>query len=193
MLFRSIGMYAIAGFGIVTSVWQAMVVAFIAEASIALLIVIWYTMLQRLVPRHLLGRVSSLDWLISIAGVPLSFAIVGPVAEWIGADLTIIFAGLLGGSVTLAFMFVPGARDPERDGSLVGRADRAAKHCLGHLDPRVLAQLADDAVLKAFILAHKAAGQGRQPQTRTGLSLDQQHVPGLHHHGGDGDEGRRIG
>ena len=46
------------------------------------------------------------------------FAITGPTAEAIGHDATLIWAGALGGSVTLAFMFVQGARGPERDGSL---------------------------------------------------------------------------
>jgi Transmembrane secretion effector len=114
----TIGMVATAGFGVVTSVWQAMLVALVAETSITILIVIWYTLLQRLVPSHLLGRVSSLDWMISIAGVPLSFAIVGPAADAFGVDATLIAAGVLGGALTLAFMFYPGARAPERDGSL---------------------------------------------------------------------------
>jgi hypothetical protein len=72
------------------------------------------------VPPALLGRISSLDWMITIAGVPLSFAAVGPLAEAIGSDATLILAGLVGGGVTLLFMLLPGARDPERDGSLVG-------------------------------------------------------------------------
>src|ERR671918_484106 len=114
----TVGMAATAGFGIATSVWQAMLVALVAETSITILIVIWYTPVQRLVPAHLLGRVSSLDWMISIAGVPLSFAIVGPAADAFGVDATLIAAGLLGGALTLAFMFYPGARAPERDGSL---------------------------------------------------------------------------
>ncbi len=114
----ALGMFMLAGFGVVTAVWQAMAVAFVAETSIAVLVVIWYTLLQRLVPRELLGRVSSLDWMISIAGVPLSFAIVGPTAAWIGADATLVAAGLLGGLVTLAFMLIPGALAPERDGRL---------------------------------------------------------------------------
>jgi hypothetical protein len=114
----TIGMAATAGFGVVTSVWQAMLVALVAETSITILIVIWFTLMQRLVPSHLLGRVSSLDWMISIAGVPLSFAIVGPAADAFGVDATLIAAGVLGGALTLAFMFYPGARAPERDGSL---------------------------------------------------------------------------
>ena len=42
--------------------------------------IIWITLLQTLVPRELLGRVSSLDWLVSIGLVPVSFALTGPVA-----------------------------------------------------------------------------------------------------------------
>jgi DHA3 family tetracycline resistance protein-like MFS transporter len=93
-------------------------VAFVAETCITLLVVIWVTLLQRLVPSYLLGRVSSLDWMISIAGVPLSFAVVGPAADVFGVDTTLIAAGVLGGAITLAFMFYPGARGPEQDGSI---------------------------------------------------------------------------
>ncbi len=114
----ALGMFGTAGFGIVTSVWQAMIVAFITEGSITYLVVVWVTLVQRLVPDRLLGRVFSLDWMISTLGVPLSFAITGPTAEAIGHDATLIWAGALGGSFTLAFMFVRGARGPERDGSL---------------------------------------------------------------------------
>jgi hypothetical protein len=114
----ALGMFGTAGFGFVTSVWQAMAVAFVTEASITYLVVVWVTLVQRLVPDRLLGRVFSLDWMISTMGVPLSFAITGPTAEAIGHDATLIWAGALGGTITLAFMFVRGARDPERDGSL---------------------------------------------------------------------------
>ncbi|MGH2580332.1 MAG: MFS transporter, partial [Actinomycetota bacterium] len=114
----AIAMFGTAGFGLVTGVWQAMIVALATEACITILVVIWFTLVQRLVPNDLLGRVTSLDWMISIAGVPLSFAIVGPVASAIGARMTLVLAGILGGAITLAVMFLPGARDPERDGSL---------------------------------------------------------------------------
>jgi len=107
-----------AGFGIVVGIWQAMIVAFFAESGITVLIVIWITLLQRLVPTDLLGRVSALDWMISLGGVPLSFAIVGPLAGAIGTDTTLILAGVVGAAIVVAFLFIPGARDPERDGSL---------------------------------------------------------------------------
>jgi hypothetical protein len=115
----ALGMFGTAGFGLVTSVWQAMAVAFMTEGSIAYLVVVWVTLVQRLVPDRLLGRVFALDWMISTMGVPLSFAITGPTAEAIGHDATLVLAGVVGGLATIAFMFVRGARDPERDGSLV--------------------------------------------------------------------------
>ena len=114
----ALGMFGTAGFGIVTGLWQAMGVALITEASITYLVVVWVTLVQRLVPDRLLGRVFALDWMISTMGVPLSFAITGPTAEAIGHDATLIWAGAIGGAITIAFMFVKGARDPERDGSL---------------------------------------------------------------------------
>ncbi|MGQ1838419.1 MFS transporter [Kocuria turfanensis] len=43
--------------------------------------VLWGTLLQRRVPRHMLGRVSSLDFFVSIALMPVSMAIAGPVAQ----------------------------------------------------------------------------------------------------------------
>jgi hypothetical protein len=114
----ALGMFGTAGFGVVTAVWQAMGVALVTEASIAYLVVVWVTLVQRLVPDRLLGRVFALDWMISTMGVPLSFAITGPTAERIGHDATLIWAGAIGGTITLVFMFARGARDPERDGSL---------------------------------------------------------------------------
>lgn len=114
----ALGMLMTAGFGLVTRIWQAMLVALVAETSITVLIVIWITLVQRLVPPNLLGRVMSVDWMISTAGVPLSFAVVGPAADAFGVDATLIGAGVIGAAVTVGFMFYPGARDPERDGSL---------------------------------------------------------------------------
>ena len=45
----------------------------------------WATAKQRHVPGALLGRVSSLDWLISIGLLPVSYALTGPVSAALGA------------------------------------------------------------------------------------------------------------
>ncbi len=114
----AVGMGMTAAFGVVANIPQAMAASFVAESAISVLVVIWFTAMQRLVPNELLGRVSSLDWMISILGAPISFLVVGPLAAVIGADDVLIVAGVLGAAATVVFMLMPGARDPERDGSL---------------------------------------------------------------------------
>jgi MFS family permease len=117
----------LAGFAVVQDVWQAMLVSAVMNGAFSGLMVVWYTLMQTLVPGELLGRVSSVDWMISAALVPLSFAITGPVAGAIGARATVAIAGLSGGAMLLAFvLLVPGLRDPERDGSLE-RAETAGQ------------------------------------------------------------------
>jgi hypothetical protein len=74
----------------------------------------WVTTKQRLVPVALLGRVSSLDWLISTALLPVSFALTGPVSSLIGTRQTLIGAGLLGAVITFAALYLPGMRAPEK-------------------------------------------------------------------------------
>ena len=56
----------------------------------------------------MLGRVSSLDWLISIGLLPISFALTAPVAAAVGVRATLVGAGLLGAAITLAALFLPG-------------------------------------------------------------------------------------
>jgi hypothetical protein len=95
-----------------------MIAAFIFGSLESAGLIAWTTTKQRLVPARLLGRVSSLDWFISIGLVPLSYALTGPIAEQLGARTTLISAGILGGVVTFAFLFLPGMRAIERNGSI---------------------------------------------------------------------------
>ena len=108
-----------AGFAFAANIWQAMAVSFIGGAAAAAGLVVWGTLLHRLVPAELLGRVTSFDWTISIGLVPISFAITGPIAESLGPDTTLLWAGILGTVATAAFMFVPGIYDTERGGPMV--------------------------------------------------------------------------
>jgi DHA3 family tetracycline resistance protein-like MFS transporter len=124
---------AVAGYGLAHLPWQAMLACFLFNALETAGTIVWATTKQRLVPRQLLGRVSSLDWFISIGLLPLSFALTGPVASAIGIRTTLIGAGVLGAAVTFVFLFLPGMRSieqpptpvpepaspPERTGTLV--------------------------------------------------------------------------
>jgi MFS family permease len=104
---------AVAGFGLAHVPWQAMVACFLFNGLETAGTIVWQTTKQRLVPRQLLGRVSSLDWFISIGLLPLSFALTGPVANLIGPRHTLIGAGVLGAIVTFSFLFLPGMRSIE--------------------------------------------------------------------------------
>jgi MFS family permease len=104
---------AIAGYGLATAIWQLMAASLAFNALETAGTIVWATAKQRHVPAALLGRVSSLDWLISIGLLPLSFALTGPVSGAIGVQATLIGAGVLGGLVTFAALLAPGMRDVE--------------------------------------------------------------------------------
>jgi DHA3 family tetracycline resistance protein-like MFS transporter len=104
---------AVAGYGLATSVWQLMLACLTFNALETAGTIVWATAKQRHVPAALLGRVSSLDWLISIGLLPLSFALTGPVSAAIGERETLIAAAVLGGAVTYAALYLPGMRAVE--------------------------------------------------------------------------------
>ena len=110
----TVGVLLIAGFGLMTELWHALILSAVGASLFELGQIIWTTMLQQLVPRELLGRVSSLDWLVSAGLVPVSFALTGPVAGAIGPERTLIVAGVAGAVLMGALLFAPGVRDPER-------------------------------------------------------------------------------
>ncbi len=104
---------ALAGYALVAGAWVFAAISTVSGALGALGNVIWGTLMKTHVPNRLLGRVSSLDWLVSIGLVPLSFAITGPIAAAAGVNATLIGAGLIAGATMLVFMALPGTRSPE--------------------------------------------------------------------------------
>jgi Transmembrane secretion effector len=96
--------------------WQAMVIAFFGEACWAAGLIVWQTLMQRVVPAELLGRVKSVDWLLSIGLVPASFAVTGPLAAWLGVETVMLGAGIAASVLTVLFFFLPGMRDTETPG-----------------------------------------------------------------------------
>ena len=112
----TIATLAIAGYGIANAAWQLMAVCLVFNALEAAGTIVWATIKQHHVPGSMLGRVSSLDWLISIGLLPLSFALTAPVAAVFGVRATLVGAAALGAAVTLAAFFLPGMRAIERTG-----------------------------------------------------------------------------
>jgi MFS family permease len=110
----AIATLAVAGYGLAAHTWQLALACVLVNGLEAAGTVAWATTKQRLVPDGMLGRVSSVDWFVSTALLPLSYALAAPVAEAIGVRHTLLGAGLLGAAVTFGFLFLPGMRAPER-------------------------------------------------------------------------------
>jgi Transmembrane secretion effector len=104
---------AVAGYGLSVSVWQLMLAGMVFNALETAGTIVWATAKQRHVPADMLGRVSSLDWLISIGLLPLSFALTGPVSAAVGVRATLIGAGVLGAVVTFGALLIRGVRSVE--------------------------------------------------------------------------------
>jgi predicted MFS family arabinose efflux permease len=83
---------AVVGFA---SYWVVVVAVFLVGAAFGVGSVIWGTILQRRVPADLLGRVSSLDFFVSLVFMPISMAVAGPVGAALGYGWTFVGAGII--------------------------------------------------------------------------------------------------
>lgn len=113
-----IGMALMLPYAFLTEVWHAAIVEAFAFGLFTCGMVVWGTLMHRLVPTDLLGRVTSLDWMVSTALLPVSFALTGPVAAAIGLDATFLWSGILGALATFGVLLVPGIRDTEKNDAL---------------------------------------------------------------------------
>ena len=109
------------GLAVASAAWQMCAIAFVSFGCATAGMVIWSTLMNTLVPAEMLGRVTSVDWFVSIGLIPVSFALTAPVAEWLGPRTTLGVAGAFG-LLSFALLFVPGVRDPERQPLPGGRA-----------------------------------------------------------------------
>jgi MFS family permease len=89
------GALPLAAFGLSTVLWIMVGAGLAIGLTDAAAMVIWGTLLQRRVPPHLLGRVSSLDFFVSLALMPLSTALAGPVGERVGIPVTFVVAAVV--------------------------------------------------------------------------------------------------
>jgi MFS family permease len=88
------GIMPLAILGFTDSFWVMAAALFIMGATGSAGMVIWGTLLQRRVPSHLLGRISSLDFFVSLALMPVSMALAGPLGEIIPIWLIFLLVGL---------------------------------------------------------------------------------------------------
>jgi MFS family permease len=93
MVSWGLGTLPLAAVGFMDSFWPVAIALFVFGATGGLGMVIWGTLLQRRVPPHLLGRISSLDFFVSLALMPVSMALAGPAAEILPIWLIFLVAG----------------------------------------------------------------------------------------------------
>ena len=91
---------------------------FIVGAATGAGVVIWGTLLQRLVPLDMIGRVASLDFFVSIAFMPVSIAIAGPLSLLVPIPVIFIIAGIAPPALALIALLAGRMRESEMERSL---------------------------------------------------------------------------
>ena len=94
MAMWSVGAIPLVVFGVTSSFPLMAAATFIIGFTDGAGMVIWGTLLQRRVPTEMLGRVSSLDFFVSLAFMPVSFAIVGPLSKVVSMQTIFLVAGI---------------------------------------------------------------------------------------------------
>ncbi|MFE5485335.1 MFS transporter [Streptomyces sp. NPDC056527] len=82
----------------------------IAQAGLGFLSPVWETAVQQAIPAHALARVTSYDWLLSLAAMPLGYVLAPLAASAWGAEVPLIAAAVVVGGCCLGTALVPGVR-----------------------------------------------------------------------------------
>ncbi|MFF9812352.1 MFS transporter [Streptomyces sp. NPDC014006] len=114
----------------------------VAMAGLGFLGPVWETTLQNTIPEHVLARVVSYDWLMSLGAMPVGYLVAPIASEAWGTGTTLTTSALLVGGSCAATLLVPGVRrflaateeerpEPRRD------AARDARPVDGKADGRI--------------------------------------------------------
>ncbi len=110
MLMWGAGSLPLIVIGWTSSFWLMLAASFLVGVTDGAGMVIWGTLLQRRVPPAMLGRVSSLDFFVSLAFMPVSMAIAGPLSKIVSMQTIFAVAGIL--PIILALIALTVARMP---------------------------------------------------------------------------------
>jgi MFS family permease len=86
----------------------------VAFCGLTFLNEVWTATMQQLIPREVLSRVDSYDWLISLIAMPAGYAIAGPAAQRFGIGATLAAAAALIAIPSLLIVLLPGVRGVRR-------------------------------------------------------------------------------
>jgi MFS family permease len=119
----TVGTLPLVGYAYGTALWQLGLLSLAYGTCMTAGMVVWGTLMSTRVPPELRGRVRSLDWFVSIALTPVSFAATGPVSKLIGIDATMWLAGLVPAALcVLLYVAARLRRDEERHAEAVAAA-----------------------------------------------------------------------
>ena len=135
MAMWSVGSIPLVVVGFTSSFPLMAVATFVIGVTDGAGMVIWGTLLQRRVPTEMLGRVSSLDFFVSLAFMPVSFAIVGPLSKVVSMETIFLVAGLAPVLFAAVAMWAPGcARDELAQPAAVHGSDAEHRRQCEHHD-----------------------------------------------------------
>jgi MFS family permease len=107
LLMWGLGSLPFAIVGLAGALWVVCAALFVVGAAFSAGLVIWGTLLQRRVPEDLRGRVSSLDFFVSLALMPLSMAVAGPAGAAFGLAAVFLVAGIAPVLLAVATILIP--------------------------------------------------------------------------------------
>lgn len=106
-----------AAIGLVPWLWLATVFVGITWGGVTYGNILWFPLIQQETPPELLGRVSSVDWLFSLALSPLGAIAGGAAAAVIGVRPALIAGGLMA-AATGTVLLIPHVTDPDKRATL---------------------------------------------------------------------------
>jgi hypothetical protein len=88
--------------------------AFVGGSGLIFFNTLFETTVQEQVPEHMLSRVVSIDWMLSLALYPIGLATAGLVGDWIGTGPTLFGAAVFAVVSTATVLMVPSVREVRR-------------------------------------------------------------------------------
>jgi MFS family permease len=115
------------------TLWLVVPAMLIGGGGIALFDVWWTTALAERIPADKLSRVSSYDWMVSLALLPLGYVLAGPLASALGS-VDVLLGGSVLAAIALALGLLPRqTRMLERFPAAGGRAGRSDRPRASHV------------------------------------------------------------
>ena len=91
--------------------------AYVGEGfAVGIFVTAWETALQNHIPREMLARVGAWDWLGKIGGMPLGYALTGPVVDAVGTGPTLVGVASAAFLLSLAFVLSRDLRELRIEG-----------------------------------------------------------------------------